>query len=156
MIPTFAPAKADAPSGNPILEAQYTGSSRLLCEEIFRRGRCIGPLHRFSPPHALSLEAPQRFNPQHLLNGPAGRLEAVLNTGSPHAPFAALVCHPHPAVRRQTPQQGRLSRHEGSQRSGMGAGLAGSALQLSRHRPEPGQCTMAKPKPAMCWPLSMA
>jgi alpha/beta superfamily hydrolase len=30
------------------------------------------------------------------LTGPAGRLEAVLNEGAPDAPFAALVCHPHP------------------------------------------------------------
>lgn len=30
------------------------------------------------------------------LRGPAGRLEAVLNEGSAEAPFAALVCHPHP------------------------------------------------------------
>lgn len=30
------------------------------------------------------------------LRGPAGRLEAVLNTGAPDARFAALVCHPHP------------------------------------------------------------
>jgi hypothetical protein len=30
------------------------------------------------------------------LRGPAGRLEALLNPGSPQAPFAALVCHPHP------------------------------------------------------------
>lgn len=30
------------------------------------------------------------------LRGPAGRLEALLNTGRPDAPFAALVCHPHP------------------------------------------------------------
>lgn len=30
------------------------------------------------------------------LSGPAGRLEAVLNEGSPGAPFAAIVCHPHP------------------------------------------------------------
>lgn len=31
------------------------------------------------------------------LAGPAGRLEALLNTGAPDAPFAALVCHPNPA-----------------------------------------------------------
>jgi hypothetical protein len=31
------------------------------------------------------------------LRGPAGRLEALLNTGSDDAPYAALVCHPHPA-----------------------------------------------------------
>jgi uncharacterized protein len=30
------------------------------------------------------------------LDGPAGRLEAVLNVGSPAATHAGLVCHPHP------------------------------------------------------------
>jgi uncharacterized protein len=30
------------------------------------------------------------------LRGPAGRLEALLNTGRADAPYAALVCHPHP------------------------------------------------------------
>ncbi|MFZ0795383.1 MAG: alpha/beta fold hydrolase [Candidatus Korobacteraceae bacterium] len=30
------------------------------------------------------------------LDGPAGRLEALLNAGSPSATHAALVCHPHP------------------------------------------------------------
>jgi len=30
------------------------------------------------------------------LTGPAGRLEALLNQGAPDAPYAALVCHPHP------------------------------------------------------------
>jgi len=30
------------------------------------------------------------------LAGPAGRLEALLNEGAPDAPYAALVCHPHP------------------------------------------------------------
>jgi alpha/beta superfamily hydrolase len=30
------------------------------------------------------------------LSGPAGRLEAILNEGSPDAQFSALVCHPHP------------------------------------------------------------
>lgn len=30
------------------------------------------------------------------LQGPAGRLEALLNEGSSDAPYAALVCHPHP------------------------------------------------------------
>jgi alpha/beta superfamily hydrolase len=31
------------------------------------------------------------------LHGPAGRLEALLNTGRDDAPYAALICHPHPA-----------------------------------------------------------
>ena len=30
------------------------------------------------------------------LHGPAGRLEALLNTGADDAPYAALVTHPHP------------------------------------------------------------
>jgi hypothetical protein len=30
------------------------------------------------------------------LTGPVGRLEALLNEGAPNAPFAAVVCHPHP------------------------------------------------------------
>jgi alpha/beta superfamily hydrolase len=30
------------------------------------------------------------------LRGPSGRLEALLNGGVPAAPYAALVCHPHP------------------------------------------------------------
>jgi alpha/beta superfamily hydrolase len=30
------------------------------------------------------------------LDGPAGRLEALLNTGNADAAYAALVCHPHP------------------------------------------------------------
>jgi len=30
------------------------------------------------------------------LDGPAGRLEALLNTGAENANLAALVCHPHP------------------------------------------------------------
>jgi len=30
------------------------------------------------------------------LTGPAGRLEALLNNGAAEAPYAAVVCHPHP------------------------------------------------------------
>src|SRR5499433_3302755 len=30
------------------------------------------------------------------INGPAGRLEALLNSGKENATHAALVCHPHP------------------------------------------------------------
>jgi alpha/beta superfamily hydrolase len=30
------------------------------------------------------------------LYGPAGRLEALLNTGRPDAPYTAILCHPHP------------------------------------------------------------
>jgi uncharacterized protein len=30
------------------------------------------------------------------LQGPAGRLEALLNAGTVDAPFAAVLCHPHP------------------------------------------------------------
>ena len=30
------------------------------------------------------------------LHGPAGRLEAILNTGSPDSPYTAVIAHPHP------------------------------------------------------------
>jgi len=40
-----------------------------------------------TPPQIQSIED---------LRGPAGRLEALLNTGRDEAPYAALVCHPHP------------------------------------------------------------
>ena len=30
------------------------------------------------------------------LPGPVGRLEALVNKGAPNAPYAALICHPHP------------------------------------------------------------
>jgi alpha/beta superfamily hydrolase len=30
------------------------------------------------------------------IEGPAGRLEALLNSGAENAPYAALICHPHP------------------------------------------------------------
>jgi alpha/beta superfamily hydrolase len=31
-----------------------------------------------------------------MLNGPVGRLEAILNVGAGDARFSALICHPHP------------------------------------------------------------
>jgi len=42
--------------------------------------------------------APHRSHVQTIedLHGPAGRLEALLNTGRPEAPYAVLVAHPHP------------------------------------------------------------
>ena len=42
------------------------------------------------------LEARSQVRAIEDLRGPEGRLEAVLNTGAEDAPFAALVCHPHP------------------------------------------------------------
>ena len=41
-------------------------------------------------------QAPSHIRSSEDLHGPAGKLEAVLNTGRPDAPYAALVCHPHP------------------------------------------------------------
>jgi len=37
-----------------------------------------------------------QIRPVEDLRGPAGRLEAVLNTGRDDAAYAAIVCHPHP------------------------------------------------------------
>lgn len=50
-----------------------------------------------SPSEIPKLSAPSRVTTVDDLRGPAGRLEALLNTGRDDAPFAALVCHPHPA-----------------------------------------------------------
>ena len=49
---------------------------------------------RSSPPAIRSASA--RSVRTFFLDGPAGRLEAVLNEGSPHAAFAAVIAHPHP------------------------------------------------------------
>jgi alpha/beta superfamily hydrolase len=42
-------------------------------------------------------EIPPRSLRSITIPGPAGHIEALLNEGAPDAPFAALVCHPHPA-----------------------------------------------------------
>jgi alpha/beta superfamily hydrolase len=49
----------------------------------------IAPIQPSSKPAAATLRSVD-------LTGPAGRLEAVVNEGAVDAPFAALVCHPHP------------------------------------------------------------
>lgn len=48
-----------------------------------------------APFRISTIPAPARMRSVNL-TGPAGRLEAVVNEGVPHAPFAALVCRPHP------------------------------------------------------------
>jgi alpha/beta superfamily hydrolase len=42
------------------------------------------------------MNAPSNAIRSLFLEGPAGRLEALLNEGRSDAPYAALVCHPHP------------------------------------------------------------
>jgi len=42
------------------------------------------------------VHAPSSAIRSFFLNGPAGPLEALLNTGAPDATHAAVVCHPHP------------------------------------------------------------
>jgi uncharacterized protein len=48
-----------------------------------------------TPPSSKMSSAPAMLRSVDLA-GPAGRLEAILNQGSAEAPFAALICHPHP------------------------------------------------------------
>lgn len=45
----------------------------------------------------MTQPAPSQIQSIDNLRGPAGRLEALLNTGRDDAPYAALICHPHPA-----------------------------------------------------------
>ena len=51
---------------------------------------------RSSPPAERVRSASTRRVHSIELSGPAGRLEAVLNEGSPDAAFAAVIAHPHP------------------------------------------------------------
>ncbi len=44
----------------------------------------------------IDLPAPQTAIRTLFVDGPAGRLEALLNVGAPDATHAGLVCHPHP------------------------------------------------------------
>ena len=44
----------------------------------------------------LNSVAPTQVQTIEDLRGPVGRLEALLNTGLPDAPYAVLVAHPHP------------------------------------------------------------
>jgi len=55
----------------------------------------IAPAQPGQPPHLPKLRNPGTLRNIDL-TGPVGRLEALVNEGAPHAPFAALVCHPHP------------------------------------------------------------
>ena len=45
----------------------------------------------------MAASQPSQIRSIDTLQGAAGRLEALLNTGSGEAPYAALICHPHPA-----------------------------------------------------------
>ena len=50
---------------------------------------------RMRVPAVIKNNVPQGLG-SFFLNGPAGRLEALLNQGGAGATHAALVCHPHP------------------------------------------------------------
>ena len=59
----------------------------------------IGMISSVEPTCSTAVQPPRRFAGRLRsvdLAGPAGKLEAVVNEGAPEAPFAALVCHPHP------------------------------------------------------------
>ncbi len=64
-----------------------------------RSEACPALVREIAAIHSTPMSAPSH-RPELLtiedLRGPAGRLEALLNTGAPDAPFAALVAHPHP------------------------------------------------------------
>jgi len=60
---------------------------------VFSYGRANSARHRRTL-YRVSIANPQIRS--FFLNGPAGRLEALLNEGRPDATHAALVCHPHP------------------------------------------------------------
>lgn len=46
--------------------------------------------------HSPNVHTPVRTLRSVTIAGPAGKLEGLLNEGASEAPYAALVCHPHP------------------------------------------------------------
>ena len=62
--------------------------SRLGSSKQSEARRCY-PEHRNNDPRSPSIRSL-------FLDGSAGRLEALLNTGAENATHAAVVCHPHP------------------------------------------------------------
>src|SRR5271166_4419553 len=78
-----------------------------VCEEGRRVGVSNGQGNRPDQSHGVGLTTVPKqgrlsLAPTHaairslFLDGPAGRLEALVNVGSPTATHAGLVCHPHP------------------------------------------------------------
>lgn len=95
MNSTSAHAQVDVHPDSPIPEESVFGNSEdavLRTRPKERHGSMIAP----SPAGPSETSEPRTIRSV-ALDGPAGRLEAVLNIGAPNAPFAALVCHPHPA-----------------------------------------------------------
>ena len=97
MNPLSASSEAGSHPRSSVLEGPTTGhsqhelpgsrSSRLLRQAFDLSSRS----------DSQARKAPQSGSIRSItLPGPAGRLEAVLNQGDADAPFAALVCHPHP------------------------------------------------------------
>ncbi len=98
MNPTSAAAQAHTYLGNPIFEANcIVHSANQMRRDPSPRKLHLAAAPRFSATFPQSISRTAGAIRSVKLAGPAGRLEAVLNMGSSHAPFAALVCHPHPA-----------------------------------------------------------
>jgi uncharacterized protein len=97
MISTTVPTQARPVSNDPTREAlsRVHPAGELRNENSpHLRHPSIPPDSPF-PRHGLKKRAASAMR-SFTLKGPAGRLEAVLNSGAPDAPFAALICHPHP------------------------------------------------------------
>ena len=96
MNPISASTQAGSHPRCPVLEAPLTGRLKQelpglrpprLVQQAFAMGSHSQSGQKISPPSSIRSIS---------LSGPAGRLEAVLNQGASDAPYAALVCHPHP------------------------------------------------------------
>jgi hypothetical protein len=82
MNATTVSAKVETKSAGVSFPAAQADSQESLIE----------PSVHETPPYAVRSRTVRSVE----LRGPAGRLEALVNDGAPDAPFAALVCHPHP------------------------------------------------------------
>ena len=64
----------------------------MRCLHVWLRAPCLGLLCLRA--HSMNTQASSIRSL--FLDGPAGKLEALINTGATHATHAGLVCHPHP------------------------------------------------------------
>ena len=86
------------------------------------------------------------------LEGPAGRLEALLNAGKADATHAALVCSSASAGRRDDAQQGRFPCYEGAELvciSVLRFNFRGTGLSAGRH--DEGRGEIEDVQAALAW-----
>jgi alpha/beta superfamily hydrolase len=95
------PTSASSQAGSHLRCSALDGSCTTHLEHEFTDSRPQRPMHEALAAGSHPVSRPAKTSAAGsirsvILAGPAGRIEAVLNLDAADAPFAALVCHPHP------------------------------------------------------------